>query len=143
MTQPAQDRPPILIILPVHNRRATTALFIRCLRAQTYTNWHLLLIDDGPTDGTADMVRSEISKLTVLCGIGSWWWAGALHQGYRWLGARPGDGTTGVARFRPAIEAALAGRTFPRGPEATIAAAVVQAMRARDAHGVPGGDASC
>jgi len=89
VTQPAQDRPPILIILPVHNRRATTALFIRCLRAQTYANWHLLLIDDGSTDGTADMVRSEISKLTVLRGIGSWWWAGALHQGYRWLGAQP------------------------------------------------------
>ena len=53
------------------------------------------------------------------------------------------DAVPAVGLIRPAIEAALAGRTFPRGPEATIAAAVVQAMRARDAHGIPGGDASC
>jgi len=79
----------VLVILPVHNRRATTALFIRSLLAQTYTNWHLLLIDDGSTDGTADMVREEVANLTVLRGQGKWWWGGALHQGYRWLKQHP------------------------------------------------------
>ena len=89
MIQPAPSRPRILIVLPVHNRRATTALFIRCLLAQTYTDWHLLLIDDGSADGTADMVRAEVPRLTVLHGTGNWWWAGALHQGYLWLRQYP------------------------------------------------------
>lgn len=89
MTQSAQNHPRVLIILPVHNRRATTALFIHCLLAQTYTNWHLLLIDDGSVDGTADMVRGLVSNLTVLRGNGNWWWGGALHQAYRWLKGRP------------------------------------------------------
>jgi len=89
VTSPAQSHPRVLVILPVHNRRETTALFVRCLLAQSFTNWHLLLIDDGSTDGTADMVRHEVSNLTVLRGGGDWWWGGALHQGYRWLRAHP------------------------------------------------------
>ena len=77
--------PRILIMLPVHNRRATTELFLRCLLAQSYTNWHLLLIDDGSRDGTADMTRALVQSLTVLTGNGNWWWGGALHKAYRWL----------------------------------------------------------
>lgn len=77
--------PRIFVLLPVHNRRATTALFLDCLLVQTYRNWHLVLIDDGSSDGTADMVHEKVSALSVLRGTGNWWWAGALHQGYRWL----------------------------------------------------------
>ena len=90
MTERVPQWPRILVILPVHNRRATTALFIDCLLAQIYTNWHLLLIDDGSTDGTAEFVREKVSSLTVLRGHGNWWWGGALHQGYRWLKRQDG-----------------------------------------------------
>jgi GT2 family glycosyltransferase len=85
VTSAAALGPRILVLLPVHNRQATTALFIRCLLAQSYANWHLLLIDDGSTDGTADMVRRDVPRLSVLRGDGNWWWGGALHQGYLWL----------------------------------------------------------
>lgn len=71
--------------MPVHNRREITKRFIRCLNEQTYPNYHLVLIDDGSTDGTADMVREEITSLTVITGDGKWWWGGSLHQGYLWL----------------------------------------------------------
>jgi GT2 family glycosyltransferase len=84
-----ETAPRILVMLPVHNRRATTELFLRCLLAQSYANWHLLLIDDGSTDGTSDMVRTLVPTLTILRGAGSWWWGGALHQGYRWLKGHP------------------------------------------------------
>lgn len=77
--------PRIFVLLPVHNRRAITALFLDCLLAQSYRNWHLVLIDDGSSDQTEEMVRERVSSLTVLRGKGAWWWAGALHQGYRWL----------------------------------------------------------
>jgi GT2 family glycosyltransferase len=73
------------ILLPVHNRKSITQEFVRCLKAQRYGNYHLLLIDDGSTDGTEEMVREHISDLTVLRGKGNWWWGGSLHQGYRWL----------------------------------------------------------
>lgn len=75
----------ILILLPVHNRRDITRRFIECLCSQRYTNFHLILIDDGSIDGTSDMVREMISDVTVIRGTGKWWWAGSLQQGLEWL----------------------------------------------------------
>lgn len=78
----------IYILLPVHNRCAITKRFIETLIRQDYTNYHLVLIDDGSTDGTEQMVRSYLNDLTVIRGTGDWWWAGALQQGYLWLKKR-------------------------------------------------------
>lgn len=75
----------IYILLPVHNRRNITENFIKCLVTQTYQNYHLVLMDDGSTDSTEDMVRKYIQQLTVLKGKGKWWWAGSLQQGVKWL----------------------------------------------------------
>ena len=75
----------VYILLPVHNRRDITRRFVACLKSQTYRDYHLVLIDDGSTDGTQEMVRAEISALTVITGHGNWWWAGSLQQGYEWL----------------------------------------------------------
>jgi GT2 family glycosyltransferase len=77
--------PRVFILLPVHNRRQVTEKFIHCLLSQTYPNWHLVLIDDGSRDGTAQMAQSLTDSLTILQGQGTWWWGGALHQGYKWL----------------------------------------------------------
>ncbi len=73
------------ILLPVHNRREITQNFIKCLSSQTYQNYHLVLIDDGSTDGTDQMVKSQVANLTIIKGIGNWWWAGGLQQGINWL----------------------------------------------------------
>jgi len=75
----------VYILLPVHNRCEITRCFVDCLTSQTYQNYHLVLIDDGSTDGTREMVSAKISALTVISGRGNWWWAGALQQGYEWL----------------------------------------------------------
>ncbi|UFS72846.1 glycosyltransferase [Geomonas sp. RF6] len=75
----------IHILLPVHNRRELTRRFVACLKAQSYRNFRLVLVDDGSGDGTAAMVREEIPEVTVITGSGSWWWAGCLQQGCRFL----------------------------------------------------------
>ena len=75
----------LYILLPVHNRREVTRRFIKCLTEQTYRKYHLVLIDDGSTDGTAAMVREKVPSPTVLTGNGDWWWGGSLHEGYKWL----------------------------------------------------------
>ncbi len=77
--------PVIYILVPVRNRKELTRLFVECLQQQTYTNFQLLLIDDGSSDGTADMVRQYIPNAIVLQGTGNWWWAGGLQQGINWL----------------------------------------------------------
>lgn len=75
----------LYILVPVHNRRETTRTFIHCLLDQTYTNWHLVLIDDGSVDGTAEMAAGLVNDLTVIKGDGSWWWAKSLQKGIEWL----------------------------------------------------------
>lgn len=75
----------VYILLPVHNRCEVTKRFIECLKVQTYNKYHLVLIDDGSSDGTAEMVQAHISELTIIRGNGKWWWAGSLQQGYLWL----------------------------------------------------------
>lgn len=78
----------VYILLPVHNRSAVTERFIDCLAAQTYSNYHLILIDDGSTDNTDQMAQAKIKNITVLKGQGDWWWAGSLQQGINWLEQR-------------------------------------------------------
>jgi GT2 family glycosyltransferase len=79
------------ILLPVHNRREITRSFVQCLQVQSHPGYHLVLIDDGSTDGTADMVRESIHSLTVLHGKGDLWWAGSLQKGLDWLTERETD----------------------------------------------------
>jgi GT2 family glycosyltransferase len=75
----------VYILLPVYNRREITRDFIDCLGTQTWQNYHLVLIDDGSTDGTGQMVRERVENLTVIRGNGDWWWAGSLQQGFNFL----------------------------------------------------------
>lgn len=73
------------ILLPVHNRRAVTLRFVAALRAQTWREFRLVLVDDGSTDGTAEAVRALWPQVEIVTGRGDWWWAGALDQGCRHL----------------------------------------------------------
>jgi len=77
--------PHLFILLPVHNRRKTTEIFVQCLKKQVFQDFTLVLIDDGSTDGTSEMVLSYLPETVIIKGNGNWWWGGALHQGYRWL----------------------------------------------------------
>lgn len=85
MQRGSKEGPRIYVVLPVHNRLSITRKFIEHLKRQTYNNYHLVLVDDGSTDGTAEYVKSRIDNLTVLHGNGNLWWAGALTKAYRYL----------------------------------------------------------
>lgn len=75
------------VILPVHNRIDITRNFIHLLLKQTYSHYHLILVDDGSTDGTAEMVSQTLpaEKLTIIRGEGNWYWGGSLHHAYKYL----------------------------------------------------------
>ena len=69
------------VLLPVHNRRDVTRGFVCCLKTQTYPDVRLILIDDGSTDGTQEVVRQEYPSAEFIQGDGTWWWAGCLQRG--------------------------------------------------------------
>ena len=81
--------PSTSIILPVHNRRAIT---LRCLEHLARTGvlaWaHVLVVDDGSTDGTAEAIRTAYPAVEVLVGDGHLFWTGAIVLGMRHAVAR-------------------------------------------------------
>lgn len=48
--------PAISIVMPLYNKKADVLASIASVQAQTLTNWELIIIDDGSTDGGPDMV---------------------------------------------------------------------------------------
>lgn len=70
------------VILPVHNRAATTQRCLKHLHELGVPTWaQVLVMDDGSSDGTAALVQKEFPWARVLHGPGNWWWAGAIRAG--------------------------------------------------------------
>jgi len=86
--------PTVYIVLPVHNRRAVTGAFCDCLARQSYADSILVLVDDGSTDGTAELVAGYPFRKEIVRGDGNLWWAGGLRRGLAriaTLSPRPDD----------------------------------------------------
>lgn len=75
----------IHIVTAVHNRKEITVAFIKCIKSQTMKDVHLIVVDDGSTDGTAQAVVAEMPSATVIYGNGRLWWGGALQKAFLWI----------------------------------------------------------
>src|SRR5512136_2406081 len=49
--------PEISVVMPAFNAQETVLQAIDSVRAQTFEDWELLVVDDRSTDGTAERVR--------------------------------------------------------------------------------------
>ena len=72
------------IIIPVHNRREITRRCLFCLQKQTYSNFDIIVIDDGSTDGTSEMIKKDFPEIILLHGDGNLWWTGATNLGIKY-----------------------------------------------------------
>ncbi len=50
--------PAVSVLMAVHNGARTVATAIESIRAQTWTDWELVLVDDGSSDGTAALLAT-------------------------------------------------------------------------------------
>ena len=74
----------ISVVIPVHNRLSYTRQCLACLMAQTYRDFQIIVVDDGSTDGTGEMIRQEFADVVLLTGDGNLWWAEATNWGIRY-----------------------------------------------------------
>lgn len=73
---------PVYIIIPVHNRKPITLKCLDTLKQNgDLARYHVLVVDDGSTDGTSEAIHSLYPEVTVLAGDGNLWWTGAIKKG--------------------------------------------------------------
>jgi len=82
---------PLFIVIPVHNRRAYTKECLESLRKQTVRDFKVIVVDDGSTDGTSEMIRQEFPEVILLHGDGKLWWAGSTNLGVQYALQRNAD----------------------------------------------------
>ena len=79
----SEDYPSVALVVPVHNNKEDTTEFLESLKGVTYPNYTVIIIDDGSTDGTEDMVKEKYPYVILLKGDGSLWWSGATNIGIK------------------------------------------------------------
>jgi GT2 family glycosyltransferase len=72
----------IFVIIAVHNRKFHTLQCLQLLKNQTYTDFGVVLVDDGSTDGTQEEVKRYHPEIDILKGDGSWWWTKSMNKGF-------------------------------------------------------------
>ena len=58
------DMDSISVIVPVYNCKKYIGKCIKSIQKQTYSNWKLILVDDGSTDGSAGIVEEYVEKFS-------------------------------------------------------------------------------
>jgi GT2 family glycosyltransferase len=81
----------LYVIIPVHNRIEYTRSCLWSLSRQTIDNFKVVVIDDGSTDGTSQMIETEFPDVVLLRGDGNLWWTRAVNLGVKYALARGAD----------------------------------------------------
>lgn len=74
----------IFIVTPVYNRKKFTKNYLEALRNQTVKNFKVIIVDDGSTDGTSEMIEKEFPEVILLKEKGNLWWAEATNIGVKY-----------------------------------------------------------
>lgn len=73
--------PKVFIVTPIHNGIKETLVFIKSLRKVNYSNFKIIIIDDGSTDNSSEIISKRYPDVILLKGDGNLWWSGATNLG--------------------------------------------------------------
>jgi GT2 family glycosyltransferase len=75
----------IEIVTPVHNRRDLTLQFLKSLARIDCRNLetHIIIVDDGSSDGTAEAIREKFPDVEIVEGDGNLWYTAGTNKGLK------------------------------------------------------------
>ncbi len=56
------DRPLFSIVIPTYNRALLLAKAVESIKKQTFKDWEVIIIDDGSTDNTAEVIKPYVTE---------------------------------------------------------------------------------
>src|SRR4030042_6314914 len=74
----------LYIVIPVHNRIFYTRQCLESLKMQELKEFKIVVVDDGSTDGTGEMIEQEFPEVVLLHGNGNLWFTAATNLGVRY-----------------------------------------------------------
>jgi GT2 family glycosyltransferase len=75
----------IWVCVAVFNRLHYTRKCLELLLEQSYSELKTIVVDDGSSDGTSEMIRDEHPEVVLLRGDGSLYWTGAMRLGIEYI----------------------------------------------------------
>lgn len=75
------DQPSVALVVPVYNSKEHTGELLESVKRVSYPNYRVIVIDDGSTDGTGEMIGQEYPEVILLKGDGNLWSSGAINMG--------------------------------------------------------------
>jgi GT2 family glycosyltransferase len=73
----------LCIVIPVYNRLQFTKECLESLEKQTVRADKIIIVDDGSTDGTGEVLAEWYPDVTVLRGDGTLFWTASINKGIR------------------------------------------------------------
>lgn len=71
----------LYIVIPVFNRKKFTEDCLRSLQNQTSKAFRTIIVDDGSTDGTAEMIQTQFPDVILIKAAGNLFWTAATNLG--------------------------------------------------------------
>jgi GT2 family glycosyltransferase len=73
----------LAVIIPTFNRRDSLAALLKNIYdiAVPEMTLHIVVVVDGSTDGTLDMLAGKFSGVHIVQGTGDWWYTRCINEG--------------------------------------------------------------
>jgi len=76
----------LAVIIPTYNRREKLAILLNFLCNGKLNNieYKIIVVNDGSTDGTSELIGSKFPEVSVIEGDGTWWYTKCINEGIKY-----------------------------------------------------------